>query len=114
MTSEAKQAGVNVGRSKDLILGDNFLSSKEQQKILEELDREDPFCVVIAFPCGPWSSLSNFKNLSLKEWEQSEALRHLKFTCCLPSMEVHALASRCSTSYHHHASMSTWTEGSQW
>ena len=80
VTSEAKQAGVSVGRPRDLILGDNFLNSKEQQQILEELDREDPFCAVIAFPCGPWSSLSNFKNLSQKEWEQSEALRHLKFT----------------------------------
>ena len=35
--------------------------------------------VVIAFPCDPWPSLSNFKNLDQKEWEQTEALKRLEF-----------------------------------
>ena len=50
VTLQAKAAGIPVGRPRDLI-----------------------------FPCDPWSSLSNFKNLDQKEWEKIEALKHLEF-----------------------------------
>ena len=79
VTLEAKAANIPVGRPRDLILGDNFLNAQQQRAVLEELEKENPFLVVIAFPCDPWSSLSNFKNLDQKEWEQSEALKHLLF-----------------------------------
>ena len=79
VTAAAKNAGVAVGRPRDLVLGDNFLNSSEQHQIMQELEEEDPHTVVIAFPCDPWSPLSNFKDDYLKQWEQSEAFNHLKF-----------------------------------
>ena len=79
VTAVAKKAGVAVGRPRDLVLGDSFLNSKEQHEIIQELEDEDPHTVVIAFPCDPWTSLSNFKDGFLKEWEQAEGFNHLKF-----------------------------------
>ena len=79
VTAAAKNAGVAVGRPRDLLLGYNFLNAKAQHEIMQELDQEDPHTVVIAFPCGPWSPLSDFKDVFLKDWEQKEEFNHIKF-----------------------------------
>ena len=71
--------GFSTGRPIDLLLGDNVLDPKRQREILQQLDDEDPYLAVVAFPCDPWSPLSNFKDADRKEWEQSEAFRHLQF-----------------------------------
>ena len=69
VTAAAKSLGLAVGRPRDLLLGDNFLNASEQREVMDEIETEDPFLVVIAFPCKEWSSLSNFKNKDLREWE---------------------------------------------
>ena len=79
VTIAASELGISTGKPCDLVLGDNLLNSSKQREVLEQLDKEDPYLLVVAFPCGPWSSLSNFKDLDRKEWEQSEAFKHLQF-----------------------------------
>ena len=54
---EAKARGHAVGPSRTLHLGYDFLSKRCQDRALAELEDEDPFCAVVAFPCGPFSSL---------------------------------------------------------
>ena len=79
VTIAASSLGISTGRPIDLLLGDNVLDPKRQREILQKLDDEDPYLAVVAFPCDPWSPLSNFKDADRKEWEQSEAFRHLQF-----------------------------------
>ena len=79
VTIAASSLGISTGKPCDLILGDDLLNPAKQREVLEQLEKEDPYMLVIAFPCGPWSSLSNFKDADRKEWEQSEAFKHLQF-----------------------------------
>ncbi len=79
VTIAASSLGISTGKPVDLVLGDNVLNPNTQREILQQLDGEDPYLVIVAFPCDPWSPLSNFKDADRKEWEQSEAFRHLQF-----------------------------------
>ena len=79
VTNEAREHGHNFGRPRDLLLGDNLLNMSEQEAILNEIRQEKPALVTIGFPCGPWSSLSNFKEEELRREDQEVKFEHLEF-----------------------------------
>ena len=89
VTIAASSLGISTGKPIDLVLGDNVLNPTRQREILQQLDEEDPYLTVVAFPCDPWSPLSNFKDADRKAWEQSEAFRHLQFVrkVCLSQLK---------------------------
>ena len=79
VTIAASSLGISTGKPVDLVLGDNVLNPAKQREVLQQLDEEDPYLAIVAFPCDPWSPLSNFKDADRKEWEQTEAFKHLQF-----------------------------------
>ena len=79
VTIAASSLGISTGKPCDLVLGDNLLNPSTQREVLQQLDEEDPYMLIVAFPCDPWSPLSIFKDADRKEWEQSEAFKHLQF-----------------------------------
>lgn len=54
---EAERRGHKVGSAMSLENGWNFLLAEHRHRALQVLDEEKPYCVVLAFPCGPWSPL---------------------------------------------------------
>ena len=61
LTTLASAAGWPVSQPTDIRLdGTDLLRSEGRRLIEEQIDRDDPFCCVIPFPCGPWNSLTYF------------------------------------------------------
>ena len=90
VSREARKQNIAIGKPYDLLLGDDLLDSKDQRKVLEDIRTEQPFLVIIAFPCTAWSSLSNFKPLEQRVYEQTLANRHLSFVRRVCALQVEA------------------------
>ena len=90
VSKEARLQDVAIGKPYDLLLGDDLLDSKQQRKVLEDIREEQPFLVIIAFPCTAWSSLSNFKLLGKRLEEQALAWRHLAFVKRVCTLQAEA------------------------
>ena len=61
LTALAASAGWPVSQPTDITIDSIDLRRRKDQKMIEEqIERDDPFCLVIPFPCGPWNSLSYF------------------------------------------------------
>lgn len=68
--NEARRQDVAVGKPYDLPLGNDLLNAEQQRKVLEEIRKQQPFLVIIAFIFTAWSSLSNFKPSEQRMREQ--------------------------------------------
>ena len=49
------ELGLRRGRNYDILLGDDLLESQRRAQVLEELRRDDPFCVMVSPPCTMFS-----------------------------------------------------------
>ena len=54
---EAVKVGHQVGTPMSLETGWDFLNASHRKKARELVKKEKPFCLVLAFPCGPFSPL---------------------------------------------------------
>ena len=57
VTKEAARRGHRVGDALSLDTGWNFLIPSHREAAERKVKKEKPFCLVIAFPCGPFSPL---------------------------------------------------------
>lgn len=57
VTKEAARRGHNVGEAMSLDTGWNFLIPAHREAALKKIAKEKPYCVMLAFPCGPFSPL---------------------------------------------------------
>ena len=58
---EARARGHGVGTAMSLETGWNFLDASHRKAAFDLVKSEKPYCLVLAFPCGPWSPLMNLK-----------------------------------------------------
>jgi len=59
---EARKRGLRAGESLTLKTGWNFLLEEHRAQALKLVRRLRPYALVIAFPCGPWSSIMNLNS----------------------------------------------------
>ena len=50
-----------VSQPDDLLDGFDYLKAENQDEIMRQLERDDPWLTVIAWPCGPWGSWARFQ-----------------------------------------------------
>ena len=72
VTREAARRGHRVGDPLSLETGWKFLIPSRREQALQKIKTEKPYCVVLAFPCGPFSPL---QRLNQKRPERLAARR---------------------------------------
>ena len=75
---EARCRGHGVGTAMSLETGWDFLKASHRKAAIAKVKEEKPFCLVLAFPCGPWSPLMNLRpsfDLAMKRQEGRILLR---------------------------------------
>ena len=86
-----RRRGLNAGDSLTLGTGWNFLLPEHQEQALKLIERTKPYLVVLAFPCGPWSSLQflnpNVDPLKLEQM-QAEALELVRFAIRVAELQL--------------------------
>ncbi|CAK9081636.1 unnamed protein product [Durusdinium trenchii] len=66
----AAQRGHHVGQAMSLETGWNFLRADHRALAKEKIQKEKPFCLVLAFPCGPFSPLQHLNARGKRTWPQ--------------------------------------------
>ena len=89
---EAKKRGHKVGASMSLESGWNFLRKRDQDKALQKISEEKPYCVVLAFPCNGFSPLQrlNSKYPERRAWRRSVGRRLMKFAIKVARLQLRA------------------------
>ena len=87
---EARRRGHVVGSALSLETGWNFLSRLDREAAKKKLDKEKPYFLVLAFPCGAWSQLLNLNPPHDLEGKQKEAKVLLMFALELAKMQKEA------------------------
>ena len=65
---EARRRGHGVGSALSLETGWDFLNASHRKAAMDLVKKEQPYLLVLAFPCGPWSALMNLRpSLDLAE-----------------------------------------------
>lgn len=68
VANQARARGHKVMPSMSLENGWNFLRAEDRRARIRTVLEEDPYCLILAFPCGPWSPLTRLrKSESLEE-----------------------------------------------
>ena len=90
MVKCASKKGMFPGMSYDLVLGDNLLKTDQRKRVLEELRRDKPFCVVVSPPCTMFSRRRRPGDPELDRKEMLKALVLLNFgvQVCRQQMEL--------------------------
>ena len=87
---EAKKRGHGVGSAMSLETGWNFLSKLDREAAKKKLEKEQPYFLVLAFPCGARSQLLNLNPPKDLEGKQREAKILLMFALELALMQKKA------------------------
>lgn len=87
---EAKRRGHVVGSALSLETGWNFLSRLDREAAKKKLMKEEPYFLVLAFPCGAWSQLLNLNPPRDLEGKRKEAKILLMFALELAKMQKQA------------------------
>ena len=87
---EAKRRGHSVGTPMSLENGWNFLREDHREKALQIVREEKPFCLVLAFPCGPFSPLQrlNSKGRETLDARQADGLVLMRFAIQLAQEQI--------------------------
>ena len=87
---EAKRRGHSVGTPMSLENGWNFLREDHREKALQIVREEKPFCLVLAFPCGPFSPLQrlNSKGQETLDARQADGLVLMRFAIQLAQEQI--------------------------
>ena len=75
----AHRRGHMTGTPVSLETGYDLTKPRDQERALQQLDEEDPFFLVLAFPCGFWSPLMNLNGPKNYKQRLKEALTLVKF-----------------------------------
>lgn len=68
---EAARRGHKVGTPLSLETGWDFLREEDREAGKKLIRREQPYCLVLAFPCGPWSALTRLNpNVNVEELQR--------------------------------------------
>ena len=61
VSRQATLRGHRASTSMSLENGWDFLKSEDRNACIRKVVKEEPFCLVLAFPCGPWSPLTRLR-----------------------------------------------------
>ena len=50
-----------VSQPDDLLDGFDYLRKENRDMVMRQLEREDPWVTIIAWPCGPWCNWARFQ-----------------------------------------------------
>ena len=79
MVDRAKNFGLFPGNSYDLVLGDDLLKRDHRERVMEELKRDKPFCVVVSPPCTMFSRRRRTHDAEYDKHELRKAMTLLGF-----------------------------------
>ena len=79
MVLRAGQYGLLAGNSYDLVLGDDLLRKEHRSRVMRELARDKPFCVMVSPPCTMFSQQRRPGNPEEDREKIKEALTLMKF-----------------------------------
>lgn len=85
---QARLRGHRVTESTSLETGWNFLQAEDRKACIKRVIEEKPFCLVLAFPCGPWSPLTRLKPSSTLEDRRKEGKVLIEFAIALASIQL--------------------------
>ena len=95
LTALAAAAGWPVSQPTDIEMdGIDLLVPTDRRAIEEQIERDDPFCLVMPFPCGPWNSLTYWNASRHPEFKiRNEALQKkhvpmLKWLCSIAKKRI--------------------------
>ncbi|CAK9101246.1 Retrovirus-related Pol polyprotein from transposon RE1 (Retro element 1) (AtRE1) [Includes: Protease RE1 [Durusdinium trenchii] len=92
----ARDRGHAVGPALSLETGWNFLLASHRERAKKQLAQDKPFCLVLAFPCGPFSPLQHLNTKGKLSWPRrlEEGRVLMRFALELADMQLKA-GRRC-------------------
>ena len=91
---EAMKAGHRVGTAMSLENGWNFLDPSHREKARLLVRKEKPFCLVLAFPCGPFSPLQHLNPLGQATLDERQANGRILMNFAIELAEEQLAAGR--------------------
>jgi hypothetical protein len=85
---QAQPRGHLTGTPMSLETGWNFLNVLDRKAALRQIDKEKPFLVVLAFPCGPWSALMRLNPSKNLEQLRAEGRVLIQFALDLARLQA--------------------------
>ncbi|CAK9100569.1 Alpha-galactosidase (Melibiase) [Durusdinium trenchii] len=88
----ARDRGHAVGPALSLETGWNFLLASHRERAKKQLAQDKPFCLVLAFPCGPFSPLQHLNTKGKLSWPRrlEEGRVLMRFALELADMQLKA------------------------
>jgi hypothetical protein len=68
--------------------GWDFRKAEHRKACIQKVLQEGPFCLVLAFPCGPWSPLTRLRASSTLEARRKEGEEFLNFALILAKIQL--------------------------
>ncbi|CAK9096528.1 unnamed protein product [Durusdinium trenchii] len=102
---QAKLRGHRAATSMSLESGWDFQKAEDRKACIRKVMEEDPFCLVLAFPCGPWSPLTRLRASSTLDERRQQGRVLLNFALLLARIRMkrgaHVLLEnpRCSLAW---------------
>ena len=89
IAERAKKFGLFPGNSYDLVLGDDLLKREHRERVLQEIKRDKPFCVVVSPPCTMFSQRrrTHDREHDIHELKKAVALLGFAVQVCKLQME---------------------------
>ena len=84
---QAQRRGHRVSSSMSLENGWDFLQASHRKACIRKVMEEDPYCLILAFPCGPWSALNRLRHSATLEKRQEDARVLLQFALLLAKIQ---------------------------
>ena len=88
VSKQASLRGHRTATSMSLETGWNFLDPAHRKACVKKVVEEDPFCLILAFPCGPWSPLTRLRPSASLAERQEEGRVLLNFAILLARIQL--------------------------
>jgi len=87
ISKQAQLRGHRTSASMSLENGWDFRKAEHRKACIKKVLEEDPFCLILAFPCGPWSPLTRLRASSTLEERRKEGEVLLDFALILAKIQ---------------------------
>ena len=90
---QAELRGHSTMESMTLATGFDFFRPSHQRRAFWQVEDDDPYCQVIAFPCGPWSPLHALRardrhRAALLKWRRKKHVKLVNFAVALARKQM--------------------------
>ena len=88
VTKEAERRGHRVAPPLSLETGWDFRKALDRRAALKMVREQEPYFLIIAYPCGPWSPLMRLNPAGNLEEKQEEARQLIRFALQLARLQL--------------------------